>query len=761
MTFQQSPLPPPPPPASNHHTPLGGIPRGIQVVTDDFDDLNVRSNQRPPLVHQAGRQNAPLRPPQGHPGQRSGGGHSANSRTPLAPSYEGWVLTKGPSTVGKTPWSSVVRKSIDPLEEDLESEVWQSKRKGKGPTHAYEQMDKNKNRRKHIDQLVNDRTREEPAWEFQLALVAIKQRRTRDGIETVRMRVILRRVPRADDVHTVDLSSADRLGPSSVSRPPTYAEEQRRVLREEEGRTPADRRVHASPEGRGPWLQPGGGPANLLRPGLATPASAMSPDERPNTGVFPDLPPQPAGPAFGSTGPLPGPRLPHPDPAFGQIDPRPGLQPQRPGPASGSIDPSPGPRLQRPHAELGSVDPLHGLKPPHPGPAFGQFDPSPGLGLRQPGPAPGANPLFNPPRDGGRAFPQGSFGTQMNEETTRAAMSKGMNPIGETNKFRNAQEEEENSSSSPESDDSESGSGKSAISGAWTDRTPDTEQSYRGSKEYRKEKRYSKPHKATRRPSSAEHDPEHGNHSKGEHRSSREPARYRRDHHHHSRSPTDRHGTEGTFRQHRRKSPPQSPTSSHSSLYYVTDDDVEVVPNRSSRLGGRPSQSRHTSYPAPKERPILHQHAESYDRHIPRSAPRPLTNRGQPTASFSVPSDDYDATRQEFRKELDEIKQKAAQDRIDSLVRENEHLRQKDILRERDNKDRDRFDWPSASGYGEPRFAEPAFPERQYPLQYPYPPPQHPAAGGRSRRRRWSQQAAALNQPFPPPPPLPPFYGNF
>ena len=188
----QVPVPPPPPP----HPPNPGVPLGARSLPVEFDRLNL-GPATPPHV---GHQHMPPRQ-MGGPGI-IGHEFDTNLLQKEKDSYEGYnferMAPQHPNE--KATWSLVTKTKMPLSQSELLAMVKKQKQKGPSAWQLLKSDEMKGFKRKQVDQLIDDRTRADPRFQYELAGLKLDQysdyRRGTRG--TSAFQVILRRHLRQD-----------------------------------------------------------------------------------------------------------------------------------------------------------------------------------------------------------------------------------------------------------------------------------------------------------------------------------------------------------------------------------------------------------------------------------------------------------------------------------------------------------------------------------------------------------------------------------
>ncbi|KAL8870660.1 MAG: hypothetical protein Q9174_003342, partial [Haloplaca sp. 1 TL-2023] len=191
MMFGAHGPPPPPPP----HPPQPGMPPGIQVLPAEFDRLNIGT---PAAQHIAGHQQA-RHPPLDRLDHR---GHDFDTTLLRKEKdlYEGYtferVIPQQPNE--KASWSVVNKERLPVSQGELVAMVNKQKRKGPLAYKLLMSDDMKGFKRKQVSQLIDDRRRSDPRFDYELAGLKLEQYKDRRGRGTSTFQVILKRQLRKD-----------------------------------------------------------------------------------------------------------------------------------------------------------------------------------------------------------------------------------------------------------------------------------------------------------------------------------------------------------------------------------------------------------------------------------------------------------------------------------------------------------------------------------------------------------------------------------
>lgn len=186
-----APMPPPPPPP---HTPHHNGPPGVQSLPVNFERLNI--HEMPPNVgHQ--RMSPPLM------GGFGGLGHEFNTSLlrKEKDTYEGYnferMAPQHPNE--KATWSLVTKTKMPLSQSELLAMVNKQKRKGPSAWQLLKSDEMKGYKRKQVDQLIDDRTRADPRFGYELAALKLDQYKDKRGAKgTSAFQIILRRHLRKD-----------------------------------------------------------------------------------------------------------------------------------------------------------------------------------------------------------------------------------------------------------------------------------------------------------------------------------------------------------------------------------------------------------------------------------------------------------------------------------------------------------------------------------------------------------------------------------
>lgn len=173
-------------------------------------------------------------PVPGSPRHAHGQRHSVHSGKPLV-SYEGYTFTKVPAEHAgqKETWAIVKRVKMPVSQGDLKDQIGKRRKRGSTALKEYNDPQMKGFKKQQIDELIQERTKQDhdQRFEYVLGSITLDRRRLRGGnIETVSMQVILMRKsrlgipydpsmalggPPAANVDIVDLSGQDDFEKSS------------------------------------------------------------------------------------------------------------------------------------------------------------------------------------------------------------------------------------------------------------------------------------------------------------------------------------------------------------------------------------------------------------------------------------------------------------------------------------------------------------------------------------------------------------------
>lgn len=633
-------LPPPPEsvmievPHRQSQSPHAG---GYPEMHRDFEQMNI--NPSPSFGHNDNTHNPQDLHFDVHPGGQGSNGELFNGLGSSSPGYEGCIITRKTVPGQEKIWGIVRREEMQDSQDQLKSEI---RRERKSGMDVYNRPEMKGMKRRQIDKLIYDKSVDNPGCKYKL--VYLKLERSWDKKIVRAMRVILKREPAPGNTNF-------RIRPLSGETVDLTGGHIHTDLGSSYGSSSGD--LHGSSPPHRSFVP-------KMQQMFTEPISSHAPRAEPWVHIRPDN----QGP------PHPSHNSEHASPQFDLPQGNP------PRPNAGFNGPSPD--FQQPHHDDHfQSEPIYEGRP-HPDSHQGSHQ----------GPVPN-----------GKSYPKnGTSDDRHQPDFSERRPHLDSNPHA-NNRSKNGKGNEKNSNKDyaknysdfpphSESDGYETYSDHSGFSKTRSNQTRDTELS---DEEYHKEKRHSAKQNDKRRDSYSSRDPNHYSSErdnrrqghrlgrKDSRRSSRSSHDYERDFH-------------GAVRQHRRKSPHHSASSSQSSgtRYFV--DDYEFIPSKTSRRERGQSFHRGSGF-SQEPHPTLHRRASSSEEETRG------TRRRNRMPSFSHPVDLHDGRADLAEQIAKDVAQKL---RNDGLEKENEDLRRRQAMMENAGHMRAR----PLSGYAEPHMPQ-------------------------------------------------------